>query len=174
MWADADQVLTTPRLRLRGFAVRDAAPLNLVMQRPGVPEWLKIARAGLPWEVWWRAWRSGGAHARRFTVTRAGDDRLIGLVGLSREARLHYLIDPDHWGLGLATEAVGAVLPTALDDPRTGQVEAEVFDANPASARVLQKLGFSVCRRTRAHRMGGLADEPATVYGLGCANGGRQ
>lgn len=174
MLADADRILSTPRLRLRGFAVRDATPLNALMERPGVPEWLKIARADPPWDAWWRALRGGGARARRYTVTQAGDDRLIGLVGLSREGRLHYLIDPDLWGHGLATEAVRAVLPDALADPRTGDIVAEVFDANPASARVLQKLGFVVRRRTRAQRIGHLYDEPATVYGLARTQGHAQ
>ncbi|MEM8959154.1 MAG: GNAT family N-acetyltransferase [Pseudomonadota bacterium] len=166
MLAAADQVLSTPRLRLRGFAVRDASPLNALMERPGVPEWLKIARSDGPWAAWWRALRAGGARARRYTITHAGEDRLIGLVGLSREGRLHYLIDPDLWGRGLATEAVGAALSDVLCDPRVERIEAEVFDANPASARVLQKLGFAVRRRTRAQRIGYLYDEPATVYGL--------
>ena len=110
MHSDADQVLTTPRLRLRGFAVRDAIPLNLLMARPGVPEWLKIARTDAPWTAWSRALRGGGARTRRYTVTRTGDDGLIGLVGLSRDGRLHYVMDPDLWGRGLATEAVGAIL----------------------------------------------------------------
>ena len=151
MLADADRILSTPRLRLRGFAVRDATPLNALMERPGVPEWLKIARADPPWDAWWRALRGGGARARRYTVTQAGADRLIGLVGLSRAGRLHYLLDPDLWG-----------------------IVAEVFDANPASARVLQKLGFVVRRRTRAQRIGHLYDEPATVYGLARTQGHAQ
>ena len=81
MLADADRILSTPRLRLRGFAVRDATPLNALMERPGVPEWLKIARADPPWDAWWRALRGGGARARRYTVTHAGDDRLIAESG---------------------------------------------------------------------------------------------
>ena len=173
MGVGADQALRTPRLRLRGFAVRDAAPLQRVMERPGVPEWLKIVRTTPPWDAWWYALHGRGARARRFTVTSAGEDRLIGLVGLSREARLHYLIDPDHWGQGYATEAVGAVLPAVLAHPGTRAVEAEVFDANPASARVLQKLGFAVRRRTRAQRMGRLEAEPTTIYALAHADGAR-
>lgn len=161
-----DQGIVTARLRLRDFAVRDAAILQTIMARPGVPDWLKIAHASQPWEVFWQALCRGRQQERRYTVTGADDDRLIGLVGLSGDGRLHYLIDPDHWGRGLATEAVGAVLPSALSETGIDVIEAEVFDANPASARVLKKLGFDLRRRGTAQRLGGLDPEPSTIYGL--------
>lgn len=158
------------RLRLRAFAVRDAGRLNALVQQPGVGEWFQIAQGGLPWAQCWQALMGRGIGARRFAVTVAGSDQLVGLVGLSRDGRLHYLIDPRHWGKGYATEAVGAALPLAFEQPSLACVEAEVFDANPASARVLRKLGFDVLRRTRPTRLGALQAEPAAVYGLSRAN----
>ena len=75
----------------------------------------------------------------------SGAVRLVGGVGLSAMdgggVELGYWITPDAWGCGYATEAAGAVLAmaAALRIPR---VQARHFADNPASGRVLGKLGF--------------------------------
>jgi RimJ/RimL family protein N-acetyltransferase len=75
-----------------------------------------------------------------------GPPRLVGGASLGRRAsgaiELGYWIARDQWNRGLATEAAAAVLEMA----RTlgiRQVEASHYLDNPASARVLEKLGFT-------------------------------
>lgn len=71
--------------------------------------------------------------------------RLVGSCGLGRRAsgavELGYWIARPYWGRGFATEAATAL----IDIARTlglRQLEASHFIDNPASARVLDKLGF--------------------------------
>ena len=75
----------------------------------------------------------------------AGAPRLIGSCGLGRRpsgaVEMGYWIARPHWGRGFATEACRAL----ADIARTlglASLEASHFIDNPASARVLEKLGF--------------------------------
>lgn len=74
-----------------------------------------------------------------------GSPRLVGSCGLGRRpsgaVELGYWIARPFWGRGLATEAGTALLDIArtLGFP---SLEASHFTDNPASGRVLEKLGF--------------------------------
>ena len=74
-----------------------------------------------------------------------GPPRLVGACGLGRRpsgaVELGYWIARASWGRGFATEAGRALIDIArtLGLP---QLEASHFVDNPASARVLDKLGF--------------------------------
>ena len=68
----------------------------------------------------------------------------IGVVGLAQEAgdvALGYWIAREHWGRGFATEAARTVLSLA-GTLGYRRIVARNFLDNPASARVLSKLGF--------------------------------
>jgi RimJ/RimL family protein N-acetyltransferase len=71
--------------------------------------------------------------------------QLIGGTGLRRdgdgEFELGYWISRRHWGLGYATEAADAVV-TLARGLGIGRLRAGHFVDNPASGRVLSKLGF--------------------------------
>jgi RimJ/RimL family protein N-acetyltransferase len=49
----------------------------------------------------------------------------------------------DFWGRGIMTEAVTAITNFCFDNFPFRRISAEVFANNPASARVLEKAGFS-------------------------------
>jgi RimJ/RimL family protein N-acetyltransferase len=74
-----------------------------------------------------------------------GAPNLVGSCGLGRRSsgavEMGYWIARSHWNRGFATEACKALLGIArtLALP---QIEASHFIDNPASARVLDKLGF--------------------------------
>ncbi len=57
-------------------------------------------------------------------------------------ASLGYLVQPCHWGEGLATEAAAAVCAEAFRHLDLHRIEAQVWPSNRASVRVLTKLGF--------------------------------
>lgn len=75
-----------------------------------------------------------------------GAPQLIGSVGMRQGPdgahELGYWISRPHWGLGYATEAAEAVVAIARDGWRLKQLSASHFLDNPASGRVLEKLGF--------------------------------
>lgn len=69
---------------------------------------------------------------------------LVGVIGLTpghEAAELGYWIGRDHWGRGYATEASRAVLRLARTLGHT-RLNASHFIDNPASGRVLRKVGF--------------------------------
>ena len=80
-----------------------------------------------------------------FTRTGRGT-RLIGGVGLHRDAagevELGYWIARPYWGLGFATEAGEAMIALGHGSLRCRRIVASHFIDNPASGRVLRKLGF--------------------------------
>ena len=75
----------------------------------------------------------------------AGAPNLVGSCGLGRRpsgaVELGYWIARPFWGRGYATEAAGALIDIARALGFT-QLEGSHFLDNPASARVLEKLGF--------------------------------
>jgi RimJ/RimL family protein N-acetyltransferase len=84
----------------------------------------------------------------RFLITRARDAALIGGIGIDRSeprdgvAEIGYWIARDHWNQGYATEAGRAVLSIAHTLGHS-RLKAAHFLDNPASGRVLEKLGFT-------------------------------
>jgi RimJ/RimL family protein N-acetyltransferase len=77
--------------------------------------------------------------------------RLIGGVGLHADDQGHelgYWIARPYWGLGFATEAASALLRTARQSLKIGPIHSGHFADNPASGRVLRKLGFRPTGRT--------------------------
>lgn len=94
-----------------------------------------------------------------WAVVDRGTDALIGDAGLELTRfgiELGYTLARTAWGRGLATEAAQLCVDAAfgpLDIPR---LVAVADDENPASARVLQKLGFlpagTVTAYGRPHR----------------------
>ena len=74
-----------------------------------------------------------------------GEPALAGSCGLGRRpsgaVELGYWIARSHWGRGIATEA-GRALVAIARTLGIGRLEASHFLDNPASGRVLEKLGF--------------------------------
>ncbi len=74
--------------------------------------------------------------------------RLVGMCGLiiasSRydEAYLWYVINRRDWGKGYATEAASRLLRFGFEEVGLRCIFAEVQPDNPASARVLEKIGL--------------------------------
>ena len=106
------------------------------------------------------------ARAPHFLVTLAANGELIGSVGLGRkddgEVELGYWIARPHWGRGYAPEAGRAVLrlATTLGHER---VVAGHFVDNPASGRVLAKIGFRPTGQVRRRFSVGRGHEVESV-----------
>ncbi len=56
--------------------------------------------------------------------------------------KIGYGLNPEVWGQGHATEAVAVLVTALLARPEVRRVTAQTATTNPASARVLEKLGF--------------------------------
>jgi RimJ/RimL family protein N-acetyltransferase len=102
-----------------------------------------------------------------------GSLRLIGGVGVGpfeKEANeFGYWITPDAWGRGYATEAGAAVLRAARAAGIRRVVAGHFLD-NPASGRVLRKLGFRPTgRMTSVYSRGRGAAVPSVRFELDLA-----
>lgn len=105
----------------------------------------------------------------RFLVTRADNAQLVGCIGIDPcdgEVELGYWIARQHWGQGYATEAARAVLDVAQMLGHRRIVASHFLD-NPASGRVLRKLGFVPTGTIRnRHSCGRGGEAPTAEYAL--------
>jgi [ribosomal protein S5]-alanine N-acetyltransferase len=85
-----------------------------------------------------------------WAITLRGEDRLIGKCGYNEWRKAHrrgdisYVIDRQHWGKGLVSEALVAILFYGFNQMNLHSVEAGVTPGNEGSTRMLQKLGFKL------------------------------
>ena len=80
----------------------------------------------------------------------AVNDKAVGGIGFSRlddvnfrSAEIGYWLGEEFWGRGLATQALVAVTRYAFESTDVCRVFAHVFEWNNASARVLEKAGYT-------------------------------
>lgn len=77
----------------------------------------------------------------------SGLGELIGIVSLTRmqgregQSQIGYWVAPAVWNTGIASEAVAALL--AANPQGSATIFAEVFQDNPAAARLLTNQGFA-------------------------------
>jgi ribosomal-protein-alanine N-acetyltransferase len=86
------------------------------------------------------------------------DGAAVGGIGVHPGQDVHrhtatmgYWLGEQFWGRGIMTEAVAAVTDFCFDNFPLRRISAEVFSSNPASARVLEKAGFSLEGRLKNH-----------------------
>jgi RimJ/RimL family protein N-acetyltransferase len=106
-----------------------------------------------------------------FAITLKENGELIGAIGLGlnldqERAELGYWIGKPYWGRGYCTEAARAVLRHAFTELRLNRVHAHHFSHNPASGRVMQKLGMQHegCHRQDVKKWGQFID--SEFYGI--------
>lgn len=113
---------------------------------------------------------SGDPLFPRFLITRASDATVIGCIGIDSmdegAIELGYWIARPFWGQGYATEAGSAVIKIAAALGHTRIVASHFLD-NPASGKVLRKLGFaSTGRVLQRHSCGRGTKAPVAEYAL--------
>ncbi|MFC7098266.1 GNAT family N-acetyltransferase [Halobaculum marinum] len=137
---------TGETVELRTIEAEDAAFLAETVNDPRV-------RAGTatttPYSVAdERAWIDGIGDGRDVHLLACVDGDPVGVVGLDHvnetfgSVEVGYQFAPAHWGEGYATDAVETLCEYAFQQRRFHKVLAYVFETNPASARVLEKVGF--------------------------------
>jgi len=73
--------------------------------------------------------------------------KLVGLCGVAilrgaEEGEIWYLVEPESWGKGIATETVKHLLDFGFGQLGLHRIWATCLPENPASARVLEKVGM--------------------------------
>lgn len=139
-----------PRVALRLPEMADAADIadglaswDVVKNLTRVPHPYTLADA-VQWIGQHQSARDGARNDFPFAIVTG--DGLIGVVGVhlrTNETELGYWLRQSAWGQGYATEAARLALAFAFDELDLSDVEAGYFADNPASGRVLTKLGFA-------------------------------
>lgn len=171
----------TPRLTLRPGWPEDAPALTAAIAHEAVA--FRLAR--LPWPYAqphaeeWLARQPAPREVALLILAHHGDaTRLIGAIGIHPTAdgahELGYWLTPGAWGRGYATEAGQAVLGMARHAMGLRRLSSGFFLDNPASGRVLAKLGFRDTGIVEPRHCLALGEErPCAVVELDLAARGR-
>ncbi len=143
----------TPRLILRAMRVTDAADMFDYARREDVTRYLtwtphpniNHTREYLTYVG--QRYRTGDFFD--WSIIHRGNDRMIGTCGFTRfdfpsdSAEIGYVLHPDYQGLGLATEAVRAVMAFGFDRLELHRIEARYIQGNDASRRLMERVGMT-------------------------------
>jgi RimJ/RimL family protein N-acetyltransferase len=145
--------LETERLLLRPLTLDDAATVaRLAGSREIADTTVSVPHPYSEEQA--RAWiaavtgKSGAGKAVVFGVVTREDARLIGAVGLREidvehsQAEMGFWVGVQSWGRGYATEAARRVVRYAFEELKLNRVYAHHMVRNPASGRVVEKLGM--------------------------------
>jgi len=148
---DEAPVLQTRRLWLTAFDPEDARSVYRYSSNPTVSRYTTWEPSQDLAEV---ADFIEHARAERYcwAIRLASDGPAVGAIECSEEseeedgcASIHYVLSEEHWGRGLMTEAVTAVVSWAFEaDTDLRRVQTNVVEANAASRRVLEKCGMEL------------------------------
>ena len=144
------ETINTGRLLLRRFESDDAARVTMCINDPRIYRMVGRIKPGQSdaETLQWIGSHAAGAEAGTDHVWAIlADDLLVGAVGahrrqLSDPYETGYWIAPEVWGLGYATEAAAAMLGWLETTRKVKVTVSGHFVDNPASGRVLTKLGY--------------------------------
>ncbi|HET7040124.1 MAG TPA: GNAT family N-acetyltransferase [Gemmatimonadales bacterium] len=169
--------ISTERLVLRPFRLDDAPAVVRLAGDPRVADTTLNIPHPYP-DGAAEQWVSGRAeeYAQGTAVTYAVSDRrtgeLVGAIGLHlyprfARAEMGYWIGVPYWNRGYGTEAARAMLRFGFETLGLHRIYAAHFARNPASGRVMEKVGMRREGVWRQHiRREGGPLEDAVVYGI--------
>lgn len=145
-------ILETRRLRLRQITPDDTLALfalfsaEEVTRQTGVDTFKTVEDADKVIE--WVARHYEEKRAIRWAITLKEDGIFVGECGYNRfdlrtrRAAIDYHLMRSHWGQGIMTETVRAMVKFGFETVGLNRIEADTMLWNVASMRVLHKLGF--------------------------------
>jgi RimJ/RimL family protein N-acetyltransferase len=141
--------LLTERLRLRTPRLDDAAAIQSI----AADQRVALTTASIP-----HPYPEGGAarfiayvldvasrERRNLAIVVRDSGELVGMIGYEvkgSEAELAYMVSPNHWGLGYATEACKKMVSYVFEATEATAVFAQAMADNKASEAVLRKSGL--------------------------------
>ncbi len=134
--------IRTPRLILRTARPGDLDDMHAVLSDPRATLWWSTP----PHEsleqtaTWLDSMIAHGPDNPDFVIER--DGVVIGKAGFWRLPEVGYIVHPDHWGQGIAGEAVSAAIDHVFATREVEDLTADVDPDNAASIRLLERLGW--------------------------------
>lgn len=136
-WPTAKDAECIQRLAGEAAVAEMTARIPYPLDRLAVDEFLVASRSD----------NAAGTGLTLALCERARPGRAIGMVSITRDdedstAHLGYWLGRPHWGAGLMTEAADALVHAWFAWTSAGRLEASARVTNPATRRVLEKVGF--------------------------------
>ncbi len=169
-------ILETERLILRALHKDDATKLSKLANVKDVSRFL----TSLPYpysiedaKEFIKRSKSGYKTGKQieFAIIKKSSNKLIGMMGLSISAKnnhatIGYWIGKKYWSKGYASEAGLALLQFAFEDLKLYRICSHHFHSNPASGKVMQKIGLKYEGRRVGHYKKGKEYFDVLDYGL--------
>jgi ribosomal-protein-alanine N-acetyltransferase len=168
--------LESTHLRLRPLLLIDAADVQLLAGAPEIADTTLHIPHPYPDGLAER-WISGRPEAAQngteltWAVADRVSDRLCGAISLAptqahQRAELGYWMGHPFWGRGYMTEAATAVVAYGFTTLNLQRIYAYHFARNPASGRVMQKIGMTYEGCMRQHLRKGAHVEDIKIYSI--------
>ena len=146
-------VIETERLILRAMSARDSADMFDYSSRGELTKYLlwsphntvSYTREYLSYVE--KRYKVGDFYD--WAVIWKNTDKMIGTCGFTRfnteanSAEVGYVINPEFWGIGVAPEAVRAVMRFGFRELNLHRLEARYMVGNQRSRRVMEKVGMN-------------------------------
>ncbi len=136
--------IRTERLLLRRVREEDAADLFEVFRDPrAMRYWSHLPHTHIDETRKWVGAMAGlpPGKADDFVIEHEG--RVIGKAGCWLGAEVGILVHPAHWGRGIASEALTAVIPHCFATLDADRLTADTDPRNDAVHRLFRGLGFT-------------------------------
>jgi ribosomal-protein-alanine N-acetyltransferase len=161
--------------RLRPLRRADAGALYAYLRDPVVTDLTSYPVPSLPMveamiERSLNRWAAG--ELSKWGVVLDHDDQLVGTCGFNEWSQVHrwaelaFDLAHTHWGKGLMSQAVAAVLGWAFQQDQVNRVQAFVRVDNRRSERLLERSGFVREGCLRSYRMCRGRPQDFYIYGL--------
>lgn len=149
--------IRTERLRLRPAVPGDLHAFHAILSDPrAMAYWSTLPHSELAQTREWLAAMIAIPPGKGEDFVIECEGRVIGKAGLYRFPEVGFILHPDAWGKGYASEALRPVLDRAFAVHRLLEVIADVDPRNSASLRLLERLGFEETgRASRTWHIGG-------------------
>ena len=163
--------LTTARLVLRQLREDDAAALFPVLSDPEVMTWWSSGpHASLAETADYVKGNAAEGQGYDCWAITAGDDVALGWVilidGKPDVKEVGYILNRDHWGNGIAREAVSRVIDHGFDDLKLRRIFADTDPENAGSISLIQRLGFQYEGRLRGEWETHIGVRDSLIFGL--------
>jgi aminoglycoside 6'-N-acetyltransferase len=153
------------RVALRPTTPDDRAALRRIREEPAIRQW---------WQPQSPEWPGDEEDVELFTITRGGEDEVIGLVQFwedpdpdTRHADVDILLATKHQDQGLGTDAMRTIVTHLTRDRGHHRITLTMSPDNARAARVYEKVGFrrvGITRRSERRADGHWYDELLMEY----------
>ena len=145
--------LTTDRLTLRKMMVLDTEDMYGYASRPDVTKYLTWHphpdREYTKEYLQYLGNRYAAGMFYDWAVVYEPDCKMVGTCGFTSfdcaadSAEVGYVINPEYWGKGIATEALERVMRFGFEELGLHRIEARFIEGNDGSRRVMEHVGMT-------------------------------